>query len=70
MFTGQCGQDLEHPLGYLLLEVRNVGQGLDDRLLRCFQIGSVKLVAGLWVAMKEFFVQAVNDGLIIIVRRH
>ena len=70
MFTGQCGQDLEHPLGYLILEVRNVGQGLDDRLLRRFQLGSVKLVAGLWVAMKEFFVQAVNDGLIIIVRRH
>ena len=70
MFTGQCGQDLEHPLGYQLVEVRNVGQGPDDRLSRCFQIGSVKLVVGLWLAMKGFGVQVANGGLMIIVRRN
>ena len=70
MFMVHSIQDLEGTLGYQVVEVRSVGQGLDDRLLRCFQIGSVKPVAGLWVAMEEFFVQAVNGGLMIIVRRN
>ena len=62
-------QDLEETLECQVVEVRNVGRGLDSRLLRCFPGGNVKPVIGVFTSMRGLSAQDAKGGLMIIVRR-